>query len=239
MWNQERLYGIYRQASGIVPKNVLLDKEYIEIELQYRDIRTQTQALTKHLEEIKTFEHGGPTYKIILESLEKVKGKQKTNEDDDLSDNFYNVGEEIFKQLAKSHAKKENRTIAEKLMHDNKSMHNLKHDFNMKIKSIIQIGKDLKKKTVEIDNDRTVLKNVQFKAERAFEDVKTKNPNEDARASPEVKRLLDEVAEREKKCKSEMKKFNEDDAHNEMLAGLHKAYVWWYETTLGELKNIK
>lgn len=237
MWNQDRFYGIYRQASGIIPKNVTSDNEYIELEMKYRDVRTQTHALAKHLEEMKTYEHGGPTYKTILESLEKVKGKQKVDEDEDLSDNMYNVGEQIFDMLAKHHYKSEYRKDAEKLANASRAMSRTKHEFNKKIKELMKTCKTLKKLSVEIDDERTKMKNVQFKAERAYEAEKTRDANSDPKTSPGVRHLMDEFNDRQSDCKNSMKNFLENKGHDEILQGLLNSYVVHFESALVELKK--
>lgn len=237
MFNQDKFYGYYRQASGYVPKNIKLDDEYLSIEMKYRNVRTQTNALLKHLEDFKTYEHGGPTYKAILEGFEKVKGKTKLGENDDLSDNMFNVGEQIFNELSKNHYTKDNRAEAEKLKKAYRVMHNKKHDLNEKITEIKKNIKMLIKEAGEIDDDRTKLKNIQFKAERAYEAAKASDPNVDLKNNAEAKKLVDGFHALEGKCKASMKDFLNNEKHEGILHNLSKALTVHLEETLSELKH--
>ncbi|MGL5707929.1 MAG: hypothetical protein ACRDDF_06655, partial [Aeromonas sp.] len=170
--------------------------------------------------------------------IEKVKGRQKIDEDDDLSDNVYNVGEKIFDMLSKCHVKKESRHIAEKLKNNNKSMHNKKHEFNKKIAELVKHTKQLRTFADEIDNERTILKNTQFKAERTYEDVKTSDPEKkDPKSSPQVKELIEDFEAKQKNCKTLMKKFLDSDLHVTLLTGLDQAYVKLYKETLSEVSK--
>lgn len=235
MWNKARFYGFYRQASGIVPKNILTDPEYNNLEENYRNVRTGTLALIKHIEEMKTYEHGGPTYKMILEGFEKVKGKAQIG-DEDLSDNMYNVGEKIFRQLADGHVKEEYKQVADKLARLNNSMSRTKHAMNKELAGLLVKLKTLKKDSINIDDERTKMKNAQFDAERFFEASMRRDPNVDPRDVPEVKSKIEEFEKMQDGCKRSMKGFVENSVHKDVLDGILKSFKNYLSAATSEIK---
>lgn len=236
MWNKDRVYGVYRQASGIIPKTYTTGPDYDAAEENYRCARDAVLALIKHMEEIKTYEHGGPTYKALLEGIAKVKGKTKVEDDDDLSDNMYKVGENVFESLAKKSSDKKIKDMALQIKNNYGVLSKTKHSMNKKLAELLVRAKHLKKESIDIDNERTKMKNAQFDCERLFESKKKNTNEEEARNLPEVKKKADKFNELKDKCHKLITDFLSNPKHMEVLSGINDVYKNYFKETSSELK---
>lgn len=236
MWNKDRVYGMYRQVSGITPKTYVTGPDFDKVENDYRCARDAALMMIKHIEEVKTYEHGGPTYKAILEGIAKAKGKTKAEADEDLSDNMYNVGANVFESLASKTSDPKVKDAATQIKNNYVVMSKKKHEMNKKLSELLVKVKQLKKESLNIDNERTKMKNAQFDAERAFESAKKKFNEEDARKREDVVKIADEFNVLKEKNEKMMKDYTKDAKHLEILGGLNDIYKQYYKESTSELK---
>lgn len=235
MWNTDRIKGMYRQAAGFVPKNILTDKAFDELEDTYKRVRDEILALQTFVDKLKDYEHDGTTYKAIKERIEKVKGKQEI-EGEDLIDNMYKVSNQILDNLAKAYPDSDQKKMTLKLIDINKSISLSKHSMNTKLAGVLIYIKQLRNMSVDINDLRTKLKNSQYDAEKAFDSQKKKDINVDPRDVPEVKLKIDNFNKQVESARKLMQEFVDSENHKHIIEGLTDAYKNYYSDIYKSLK---
>lgn len=216
MWNKDRFQGIIRQMSNTKPVMFATDKDFDDTEDQYRLSRDTVLILLKQIEELKSYEHGGSTYKALLEGIAKVKGQVKGTKED-LSDNMYKVNAKVFQAIEEKSRNKEIASIAAQIKDDNLAMCEHKHKMNLILDEILKDAKDLKKQSLVLDNERTKMKNAQYYAEKKFEAHKKKMTEKEALEQKDVDEKKKEFEKYRKGCFEEMNKFLKDPRHLKII----------------------
>lgn len=231
----DRVKGIFRKAVGYKPKNVLTGDEYDKLEETYRKVRDEFSFLQASVTKLKDYEHDGTTYKLIKESLEKVKGRQEV-ENEDLIDNMYKVMNTTLINLSNAYPDDEQKQMTKKLIETNKLVSDKKHEMNRKLESIIVYLKQMKNMSIKINEARTIMKNLQYDADNAITKEKKKNPNADAENVPEIKRKLTEYKEKFEETKSSMKEYLNHENHRKVLTGLTEINAEYYKDVAAKIK---
>ncbi|KAK1347633.1 hypothetical protein LUQ84_002896 [Hamiltosporidium tvaerminnensis] len=226
---KDRFKGFLRQMSTMDYKYTKVSEEHEKLEQKYRLLRDFLTVYEASCDKIMTYEHGGKTYKNVMEALEVV--GERVNLQAFKVNNIYEQASLVVEKMADIHASDAlNKTASDY----SKALGEIGHKktiMNGKFEDQMMELQKIKSRTAFIDKQRNITKNIRFDLEKAY-----KNDPDGVKIPEDLKNSFQtHLTDTEKY----MREFVENKDVIGVINGCVEAQKTFHSAALEALKNVK